>query len=340
MLRGNSTLQTAVGSAIEIVDPSKRVQLFPIGTWQGRNGLGPYTITDRAHAEKIIAATAAAQGPVDLMFDYDHQAVRAPAVAGKAVASGWIKQLHAQDDGIWADVEWTDAAAAAIAAREYRYTSPYFLHDKAGNVTRIINAGLTNTPNFNLAAVAASSLTGEQSPMDELLKAILQALGLPEDATQEQAMAKIGELTGAATALASATSVLGLTAGADGAAIASAITNIKAANDPAKFVPIEQLKHVNDRLAAIEGDKHEAAVASAIAAGKLAPSLKGWAMDPANRTAFASFIETAPVILAPGSSGGGKVDPKSDVLTDEERAIASSLGLSPDQFLQARKDGE
>lgn len=341
MIRGFPNNIAALATAIEIEPGAKRVQLFPAyGTWKGRNGLGPYTIADKAHAERIIAATAAAQGPVELMFDYDHQAVRAPAVAGQAKAAGWIKALHAEDDGIWASVDWTTAAAAAIEAKEYRYSSPYFLHDKAGSVTRIINAGLTNTPNFNLTAVAASSLEGEQTPMDELLKAILKALGLAEDATEEQALAKITELTSASTAMASAIGALGLAAAADSAAVASAISTLKAERaDPAKFVPIEQLQAVNTRLTAIEGDKHAEAVASAIAAGKLAPALKDWALDPANRAAAASFLVAAPVVLASGADKGEKIDPKSDTVTDEEMAIASAMGLDRAAYLAARKEG-
>ncbi len=329
----------AVADATEVAAGAKRVQLFPYGTWTGRNGLGPYTVADRAHAERIIATTAAAQGSVDLMFDYDHQAVRAPAVAGQAKASGWIKQLHAADDGLWADVEWTPAAAAAIEAREYRYTSPYFLHDKkTGAVTRIVNAGLTNTPNFNLAAIAASALMEEQPQMNELLMAIAKALGLSDDATQEQVMAEIAKLTGSATAIASATSALGLAAGADGAAIASAISGLKANQvDPAKFVPADQVVALNARLVTIEGDKHAAAVASAIAAGKLMPALKEWALDPANRVAAASFLTVAPVVLNAGAADLTKIDVNAVALTAEDKAVASMMGWSEDDMLSQRK---
>jgi len=337
---GQSGCLAAIAAAIEIAPGATRVQLFPnYGTWKGRNGLGPYRIDDKAHAERVIAATATAQGPVDLMFDYDHQAVRAPEVAGKAPASGWIKALHAEDDGIWADVEWTSAAAAAIEAREYRYASPYFLHDKEGRVTRIINAGLTNTPNFNLAAVAASSLTEEPSRMNEFLLALAKALGLADDATQDQVMAKIATLTGATTTVAATASALGLAVTADAAAIASAIAALKVAQpDPAKYVPIEQLAHVNARLTAIEGDKHAAAVASAISSGKLAPALKDWALDPANRAAAASFIDTAPVVLSPGASTTVKVvDINAVTLTDEDKAVASAMGWSETDMLAQRK---
>lgn len=329
----------AIADATEVAVGATRVQLFPYGTWTGRNGLGPYTIPDKAHAERVIAATAAAQGPVDLMFDYDHQAVRAPSVAGRAVASGWITALHAEDDGLWADVDWTPAAAAAIAAREYRYTSPYFLHDKkTGAVTRIINAGLTNTPNFNLAAVIASALTGEDANMNEFLMAIAKALGLADDATQEQVMAEIARLMSTSTAIASATTALGIDAASDGAAIASAIAGLKSkAVDPSQFVPAAEVAALNARLLAVEGDRHAEAVASAIETGRLMPALKDWALDPKNRAAAASFIDKAPVILAPGASTTKPVNLDAVTLTDEDKAVASMMGWSEADMLAQRK---
>lgn len=57
----------SIATAIEVAPGATRVQLFPgYGTWKGRNGLGPYTITDRAHADAIIAATASARGVIKL----------------------------------------------------------------------------------------------------------------------------------------------------------------------------------------------------------------------------------------------------------------------------------
>lgn len=327
----------AIGSAIEVAAGAQRIQLFPIGTWTGRNGLGPYTLADQAHAQRVVDATASAQGSTDLMIDYDHQAVRAPGVAGKAIAAGWVRGLEARADGIWAEVDWTAAASAHLDAREYRYASPYFLHDKQGRITRIINAALTNTPNFNLEAVAASAIDGET--MTVLAAAIAAALGLPAEATTDQAVAAIDTLRGASTA--AIATALGLPASADQAAIATGIAALKtkadaAAPDMSKFVPVEQVQALNTRLTAIEGAGHQAAVASAIKEGKLVPALEQWALD--NQAAFASFIKDAPVILAPGTAAGDqKADLNSDVMTADERAIASALGVTDEQFLAARK---
>ncbi|MFZ5746369.1 MAG: phage protease [Pseudomonadota bacterium] len=330
----------AVAAAIAIGEHADHVQLFPYGTWKGRNGLGPYTLSDRAHAERVIAATAAAQGPVDLMFDYDHQVAFAPAVAGQAPASGWIKRLVAEDDGLWADVEWTAAASARIAAREYRYTSPYFLHDKQGRITRILNAALTNTPNFNLAAVASATGLPGESRMDELDK-ILAALGLGEDAGADAAVASINGLRSASAAVAA---VLGIDEAAAASAIVAEIKALKARAenpDPAKFVPATVADELRGQLAEINAERGEAAIAGAIKAGKLAPAEKDWAIGyyaEKGATAFASMLANRPVILAPGVQPGGDRKVEKGKLSDEELAVASAMGLTAEQFAAARDE--
>lgn len=134
-----------------------RVQLIPIGWHRTRNGVPPVIVLEsREHAEEVVAASDAYRGPQAMVIDYDHQTVRAPSVAGQAPAAGWITSLVVEDSGIWGTVEWTAKASAELAGRVYRYISPYFAHRPDGRVTRIINAGLTNTPNLDLAAVASA----------------------------------------------------------------------------------------------------------------------------------------------------------------------------------------
>lgn len=335
----------AVAAAVELSAGATRVQLFPgYGTWRGRNGAGPYILTDQAHAERVIAATMAAMGPVDLSFDYDHQAALAavPGVGGTAKAAGWFKSLTADADGIWAEgVDWTPAAAAAIEAREYRYASPFFHHDKQGRITRIVNAALTNIPNFDLAAIA-SAIHGEDDKM-VIPPEILAALGLGADADVTAAVASITTLKGS-TSLTSIASALGLDETADVAAIASAATIAKAAADagpdPKAFVPVAVVEQMRGELVEINDDRAKSAIASATSEGKLTPAEHKWARDyikDAGLAAFASMLANRPAILAPGAVEP-KVDVNSDTVTDSEMAIASMLGVSRENFIAARKD--
>lgn len=156
-------------SAIELAangTPPRRVKLLPIGRIDMRDGRGPYMIRDLAHARQIVAATQAWLGSADFNFDYDHQTAFAvkDGVGGAAIAAGWAKasSLTAEPDGIYAQAEWTAAAARKLSEREYRYISPLFMADKAGNVLQLKNAALVNIGAIDLPAIAASAAFGRQ----------------------------------------------------------------------------------------------------------------------------------------------------------------------------------
>lgn len=137
------------------------------------------------------------------------QAARALADAGKA-SRPYIDFDHAGGEAaaiptefFWADgirlrVEWTAAGAAAVSGRVYSYFSPEFFADKSGKVTAIPAVGpigaLVNTPAFQEIERIAASLTAQKSMIE-----IAKALGLPETATEAEILAKIAELTGAAS---------------------------------------------------------------------------------------------------------------------------------------------
>lgn len=128
--------------------PPEWVMLVPAGSFSGRDGRGPYTLD----AAAVLAAFA--HGGIDLPIDYDHQTLEADAKAGPVPAAGWIKALEVRDGALWGRVTWTPRAAELIAAREYRYLSPVFRHDKDGSVLAMDGAGLTHYPNLDLEPVA------------------------------------------------------------------------------------------------------------------------------------------------------------------------------------------
>lgn len=136
----------------------RRVKLLPVGRIEMRDGRGPYTVRDQQHAQSIVDATRAWLGSADFNFDYGHAVQRDQA----AIAAGWAKasSLTAEPDGIYAEVEWTSAAAQKIAAREYRYLSPLFLAGKTGEVLQLKNAALVTIGAIDLPAVAAAIRMG------------------------------------------------------------------------------------------------------------------------------------------------------------------------------------
>ncbi|HEX7821051.1 MAG TPA: phage protease [Sphingobium sp.] len=340
-----ATILVGAASALDVVDGAapRRVKLLPMGRIAMRDGRGPYYLRDRAHAERVVAATREYLGTADFMFDYDHQALAAAKQDGQtARASGWAKSenLTVEADGIYAnEIDWTPAGAAAIEAREYRYVSPTFFAAKAnGDVLQLKNTALVNMGAIDLPAIAAGA-TQEDNSMDKA--ALLALLGLAADASDEVIAAAVITMKGAVAASTSTIAVAaGLAATAGVEEIAAAVTGLKAAApDPGKFVPIEQVAAMNTRLSTLEGERAEQVVASAIASGKLVPSLKGWATDyfRKDETGFNTWLTNQPAIVGAGSVlDGDRLT--TDGLTAEEVAAAAVIGMSEADMLAAKKE--
>lgn len=331
------------------------VLLLPFGKHYGRDGRGPYVLHPGAHAEQVIASTKAMAGSHDLMFDYDHQSFHAPRVGGKAKAAGWIstKSLRTGEDGIYGDVAWTAPADAALNAREYRYHSPYFRVSKSDRkITRLVNAGLTNSPNLDLPALAAEDPDASQQESDTpmtiatmLSSTALTACGLTAESSDEDALAAIDQLVAdkseTQVVLASVQDKLGLGSDADTDAVLAAVETAQAGGDPdpAKYVPIGALKDVNARLASIEEEKVLATIDQAVADGKLAPAQKDWAIALGKKDfpSLQSFIGDAPAFKG-GQQIDGDPPTEKGKLTQEERVICAQLGVSAADFMKTRDE--
>lgn len=351
------------------------IQLIPAGTFSGRDGRGPYHAGDQASLQRVAELTRSYHGAAEIVFDYEHQTLKAPENGKPAPASGWIKEVEARTDGLFGRVEWTAAAAAAIRAREYRYLSPVFFHDKDGNVLALQNVALTNAPNLNLAEVSAHSVF-HQTHKEDPMKRVLAALGLAEGASEDDALIAINSYLTSSTAIAAAA---GLTRDAKSEAILTAVQSAFAdrkkiaiavgkpetasadeivsaissahtagAVDPTKYVPIAQVQAMQASLKAIETqlgeDKATEAVESAIREGKLAPALKEWglSMHRADAAKFDEFVGKAPVLTALQRTATAK-DPGNgggEQLDDAELAVMRQMGLSQEQMLQAKKGGD
>ncbi|MDQ0454647.1 phage protease [Rhizobium paknamense] len=321
--------------------------LMPLGSFSGRDGRGPYSVNGMDGMQAVIAATAQRAGTTDLVVDYDHQTQfsAVPGVGGQAPAAGWIKQLEARPDGLYGRIEWTEKAVQSIRAGEYRYISPAYHHDPSGRVLRLISAGLTNVPNLDLAAVAASAQqTRAQQNQENDMKTIAAALGLSEDADESAILTAINSvLTGNAAIAAAA----GLSASAKPTEIVTAIQSARSEVDPTRFVPIEQVTALQNGLKAlqtkIEGEEAEIAVHRAITEGRLAPALKNWGLDLHKKdpAAFKAFADASPVLTATQRAGVAPPGTGADTdLTSEDLAVMSQMGLSKETFLKAKKGGD
>ena len=336
----------AVGNAIAVAsatgEPVKRIQLLPMGVIKSKRDGRQWRVRDAAHAQQIVDATMATADPAEIPIDYDHQLQFATGEGkgGTAVASGWMRNFTVEADGIYADVEWTEAAQAKLKAREYRYISPVFSHSTAtGDVTRILHAGLTNYPAITeLAAVASADSSGDSMDLTKLAA----CFGLPAAATIDEIIAAA---TAQRTALAAAA---GLKAEATTEEIATAVAAAKAgAVDPTKFAPILRFPQAsNARLKALEDQQAtsaaSAAVDGAVAAGKVTPANRDWAMSYASKdlAGFNTFVGNAPVVSAATAetrTGAKPAETEAD-LTPEQKAVCAATGTSEADFLKTLKE--
>src|SRR5271170_5371722 len=132
--------------------PPEWIELIPAGEFKGRDGRGPFRLTD---PKKVIGATRALQMDAGLPIDYDHATDFGAPEGRPAPAAGWICGFDERDGSLWGKVEWTAHGAEAVAMREYRYISPVFEYAENGDVVRLLRAALTNNPNLFLTAISS-----------------------------------------------------------------------------------------------------------------------------------------------------------------------------------------
>jgi phage I-like protein len=334
------------------VGPVETIQLLAMGANPSRNGKPAVVrVDDAAHASRIAAATAAHHRSNDIVIDYDHQTMfgARAGVGGTARAAGWMKRVYATDQGVFADVEWTDAAASALGAREYRYISPVFQHDAQGRVVRIINAALTNTPSLDLAAVA-SAFSTEEGTASMNYGPIAKALGLGEDASEEEILRAIANLGSAATMTAIA-SALGAADGADLVAAATALkeqAESAGKPDPAKYVPIATVTELQTSIQSLQGDLAElkvkdrkSKIAAAQEDGRLTPAVAAYASSITDDAKLDELLGALPATnLGKPAIEGGKLSTDGK-LTDEQVALCTSMGWDQAEYLaELQKEAE
>lgn len=266
---------SASGLPVEVgADVPTWIHILPLGTFTGLDGRGPFHAGD---AQRIIAASMAGNVWRALPIDYDHQIDLLPTKGGTAPAAGWITDIEARPDGLWAKVDWTTRAARMIREREYRAISPVFMHGADNQVLRIARAALTNNPALELTSLNSRNATTGASTMPEnqgFQAKLRKALGLAEDADENAIIAAVEELT-----------------------------TQRASFDPAKHVPIEVFERTAAELrASHQGATREAAeraVKDACESGLLFPFMREWALElcMSNRPAFDRFVNNlgAPV---------------------------------------------
>ncbi len=244
---GNENITVELASTTNTLDPvthMQRVHLFKLGIMHARDGR-MFRLDDPI---AVIKETLRIAGKADRPIDFDHQTEFSHENGRPALAAGWMKRFEANEEGIWAIVEWTDIAAEMIQRKQYRYISPTFQTDKRGKILYILRAALTNIPALELTQIA--SITGEQK--------------MPDDLTFQNKTA----------------SILGLNGDADEATILNTLQTLVNADKTIDGDDLKAVTSVLETLNTERGSYHMARVRNkvenAIRSGSMPPSMRNW----------------------------------------------------------------
>jgi phage I-like protein len=314
-----------------------RFLLFEAG-WVEVEGSEPFLIDEQSF--EAIAGEFHRRGN-DLVIDYEHRTLD----GDKAPAAGWITDLIWDPEaGIIAEVEWTDAARDHLEKREYRYHSPvFYVRESDKRVISIHSVALTNSPRTNRIRPIAA----KKEDTVELLKLIIAALGLPEDATEDQAVEAMKALKAKAdqppepqvreTIPREILDALGVEGGADKSTVVASIHALS--KGTGAMVPRAEFEALRAQIAE---QTAETLVAKAMSDGKVTPAQKEWAVDYAARDpeGFKLYLSKMPRIvptepLPPATRR--QANPLDDAAVKE---VAAKMGTDPADIMKYGVDKE
>lgn len=337
---------TLKGGEVDVGGAPEVISVLPFGHVVSQKGEFDVDEESLAAMKEQIA-----QRGVDLVVDYEHQTL----TGERAPAAGWVKELFAEDGHIKARVEWTIPAKQYLENKEYRYLSPVITVRKSDNkATGLHSLALTNTPAIAgmTPIVNSSTFQGGETNMNELIKKLAAALGLGEDADEEQILTALSACVEENKALKEAAEggkapgkkpgedgkpedqddgivanksvceLLGLKAGASTADVAASIMALKGGVDG-------RVKALEEKLA--DRDAEEA-VELALKSGKITPAQRGWAKGYALKSpdGFKEFLEKAPQAVPMSEiAGGDALALKGDKPTRRRCSSVSSSASAP-----------
>jgi len=289
------------------------IQLLPAGpVIKGRDGR--HWLLDDPQALVEMFKT----NGVDLPVDVEHATELKGPAGEPAPAVGWIKEIEVRDAAIWGRVEWNNDGGWMVGERQYRYLSPVFTYDRDTlQIQRLKSAALTNQPNMALQALNREGQ--HQHEEDVPMKKIYAALGLADNATEQDALNAIGEMKG------------------------NLATAANRADNPSleKFVPradydtaLNRATTAEGKLKAHQAEQLETAITAeidaALKAGKITPGTKDYYVAQCRQSggldSFKKFVEAAPVIGDPSTLGDKKPENSGTALNAEETKIAAMFG--------------
>lgn len=313
------------------------IHICPAGTFTGADGRGPFQLADPNGV--IKASLEGGKIPVD----ESHSTDKAAPAGHPAPARGWVTQMEARQDGIWAKVEWNAAGRSLLDDKAYRGLSPVIMSEKGtGRIIKILRVSLTNDPNLPLTSLHAKDAS------DSLLDKLRQALGLKEDADEAailtEAVAAGKAKTAHNAALETIKKAFGLTK-ADTAE--EAVAELQSRGMGGTAALLEQLVTLQSQMSVMQSEQArkeaERAVDEAIEAGRpIKPTRDFWIelhlKDPKGAV---EAMGKLPSIHAGGLTRqplGGK--DAHHGLTGDELNVCTLMGLDPKTFAESKKNLE
>ena len=178
-----------------------------------------------------------------------------------------------------------------------------------------------------------------EESMNLILKAILEALGLPENADQQTALAALKTLQGQAALAAQAKEQLGLASLED------------TPENRGRLMALSQLADQSARIATLtaeiqglrqgaEQDRAERLVRAALEAGKITANQQGFWRERATKDyeAASAYFATAPAIVPVDADLGRQSKQSHAALEAEQETINQLLGLDKATFLKHNKE--
>lgn len=281
----------------------------------------------------------------DLVIDYEHQTL----TGGKAPAAGWISDLEKTEKGLAAKVNyWTDAAADLLQKREYRYFSPTFLMS-GKEVTALHSVALTNHPAMHgVAALAAKDTAiinqpenpGETKGNNNMTKTELALRKLLGDTALALSDETDGQTAARIEALAEELPEL-----REKKNIAEEVKKLLGVPETAgKDEILAALKAELEKAEKLEADAEEAkkdlVLSDALAKNKITAAEKT-VLAKLDLATLNDLVKAKPENAAVPGAPLPEPDKKKEAaaLTDEEKKIALTMGLTEEEFAKAKKEG-
>jgi len=327
---------------------AKWQMLFPKGVFHRGDFPGGRVVIDDAYVATLVR-NFKKRGAPQLPVDYFHRGGSdVPVPNEQKVASGWILDVEARADGLYALISFTAAALARIKADELRHLSPEWSPDALDVATgqrqgpTLLGAGLLNDPFFKeMPRVAASRFgvppaqphtpapAAKEHKSMKNIALLLAAVGLSAEPTEQEVAAVAERLKASAEEKETALKA--------SAAVEPLKLNLEA--ERAARVALEQ------KVQSLEASAKAAETETKIVAALASPALLTRVTTPALKEGFRKVAASAgvdaatamfkdfPEVVKLGELGHGEGVKSETPVTAFEKLKASAAAIAKDQGL-------